>query len=294
MLRVSTAMFFLAVAGGWQAIAQQSAIERRIQATTLPVTRFHHVHMNAADPEASVRFYATRFGLTPTKFADQDALWTPNGWLLFEKAADVKAITPTSAFWHLGWGPKDTKAYYERLVLLGTPFETPLTPLGQVRDSRQSHYAYVQGPDLEQIELFAEAGTDQFEHLHMRSADPATTSAWYTKYFIAPKPPPGPPFSISPSGVPQPTWIDHIAFRWFVPASGAAPDVSRGHVLDHFAFSVEDLQTALDQLRHDGVTVLQLPQSILDSKVSSAFIEGPDGVAIELVEDHTRQTASVK
>src|SRR5207253_3207895 len=135
-----------------------------------PRTRFHHVHINSVDPKASIELY-NRLHSERAKFAGMDAVRTRNGWILFDKAKEAVPNGTTSAFWHVGWGSTNTKALYERLIALKTPFETPLTDMKRIVDPRQSWYAYVEGPGREQIELFAETGSDDFEHVHLRAAD---------------------------------------------------------------------------------------------------------------------------
>jgi len=49
---------------------------------------------------------------------------------------------------------------------------------------------------------------------------------------------------------------------------------TRGRVVDHLAFSVNNLNQTLERLRKDGVKV-----------TDGAFIEGPDRIRIELVEE---------
>ena len=58
----------------------------------------------------------------------------------------------------------------------------------------------------------------------------------------------------------------------------------RGRVLDHVALACNDLPATLAQLRARGVTVLEGIHRFGDSDMRAAFIEGPDRLAIELVE----------
>ena len=59
-------------------------------------------------------------------------------------------------------------------------------------------------------------------------------------------------------------------------------DSTSGHVTDHIAFSVENLDQTLDRLKKDGVKITQGPHT--DSGGKHAFIEGPDHIKIEVVE----------
>ena len=57
---------------------------------------------------------------------------------------------------------------------------------------------------------------------------------------------------------------------------------SRGQALDHVAFVVDGLDARLAGLRRAGVTVLEGPYAF--GATRAAMIEGPDRLAIELVE----------
>jgi catechol 2,3-dioxygenase-like lactoylglutathione lyase family enzyme len=59
-----------------------------------------------------------------------------------------------------------------------------------------------------------------------------------------------------------------------------------GHVTDHLAFSVDNLDQALERMKKDGVKITEKPRSAPGGR--HAFIEGPDHVKIELVEGMAR------
>ena len=63
---------------------------------------------------------------------------------------------------------------------------------------------------------------------------------------------------------------------------------SRGTVNDHIGFSVPNLDEALKVFRANGVKITAEPVNV-PGKLRYAFIEGPDKIAIELIEDHTDQ-----
>ena len=69
-----------------------------------------------------------------------------------------------------------------------------------------------------------------------------------------------------------------------LPSTAPGPVVSpSGHVVDHIALSVTDLAATLERLESEGVRVLRGSQAF-GSGGTSAFIEGPDAIVIELVE----------
>ena len=59
---------------------------------------------------------------------------------------------------------------------------------------------------------------------------------------------------------------------------------SRGHVIDHIAFAVADLESAMSRLAARRVAVIEKPHTFGRSSQRAAVIEGPDKIAIELVD----------
>ncbi len=57
---------------------------------------------------------------------------------------------------------------------------------------------------------------------------------------------------------------------------------SRGQLQDHIALSVADLDAWADKLKSEGVTFLEQPYQLGDTR--AFMIEGPSREAIELVE----------
>src|SRR5262245_28385245 len=89
------------------------------------LAHFHHVHINAVDPEASIRFYTTRFNSERAKLGGTiDAVWAQRSWLLFNKVSRPAPSEIVSSIYHIDWGAEDMKAEYQhdlpaRRALLG-------------------------------------------------------------------------------------------------------------------------------------------------------------------------------
>jgi catechol 2,3-dioxygenase-like lactoylglutathione lyase family enzyme len=64
---------------------------------------------------------------------------------------------------------------------------------------------------------------------------------------------------------------------------------SKGRAIDQVGFSVDNLSETLERMRKDGVKVTDEPKTALGGKLKYAFIEGPDKIRIEVVEDHTNR-----
>ena len=139
------------------------------------------------------------------------------------------------------------------------------------------------------------AQTRAFLHVHLYSDAPLCAADWYVKHFGAvsraqrtgscevPFAPPSEPLGVirSPAATVRFGDISLIIY----PRQHPGPLVSpRGHVVDHIALGVLDISAALERLRKAGVKVLEEPHRFGSSQMRSAMIEGPDAIAIELVE----------
>jgi catechol 2,3-dioxygenase-like lactoylglutathione lyase family enzyme len=264
--------------------------------------RFHHVHLNTVIAANAIDFYTATFKAERVMFGGSIPAVSAQGkWLLFNEVRQAPPSAVISPLYHIGWGAPDMKTTYERLLGKGVKFETPITDISQViqAGAGRTFFAYVDGPDHALIEINT-AGTDNFQHVHFLSDDPVSAGQWYMKHFGATSGNPNPSREARVyNGLQIYPYIganlDGIQFFWYPKAfaQGSYPEAwkgrtnfssSRGRVIDHIAFSVDGLEGALAQLESEGVKVLQRPQYALNAPIRSAFVEGPDGVEIEIVE----------
>jgi len=281
-----------------------SAVALRGQSS--PAFKFHHVHLNTVDSAKAIDFYATNFnaqrGLLGGKVPGVQA---QGKWLLFNQVRTAPAWPVVSSLYHIGWGAPDMAATYKTLVDRRVAFETPITDISKVIESGSGRvfFAYVDGPDHAMIEINT-ARDDTFQHVHFLSDDPVATGQWYLKHFGATSANPNPPREArTHNGLQIYPYmganLDGVQFWWYPKAfgSGSYPEAwkgrttfasSRGRVIDHVAFSVDNLDAALTRLEAMGVKVLQRPRTAVDGQLRSAFIEAPDGVELELVDGHAK------
>ncbi len=274
----------------------------------LPESHFHHLHLNTLDPKGAIDFYTSRFDCEKANFKGlMDAVWSQKSWMLFSKVAEAPKWELNSAIWHFGWGAEDMKATYEKQLAMGTKFFTPITDISDIGGNKGAtglfYYAYVQSPDKALIELNT-ARHHQFGHIHMFSADPIAAGEWYKKYFaatgrVSPTREPriyrdvqiGPSASLMKDNVNiiiYPVEYTKKAYpeHW---KGKTELESTKGHVVDHLGFSVDNLAETLEKLRKDGVKVTDEIRSIANGKVKFAFIEGPDKIRIELIEGHAQK-----
>jgi predicted enzyme related to lactoylglutathione lyase len=251
---------------------------------------FHHIHLNSSDPSKAIDFYTRTFDVTKkTSLAGFDAVQSENIYLLFNRVKRPPATTPDSAIWHFGWGSTAMEADYRRHLANGVTFHTPLTRLGS-----GLLFAYMKAPDGALVEINT-ANTRAFIHVHLYSDAPLCAAEWYVKHLGAtsraqrtgpcevPFAAPSEPLGVirSPAATVRFGEISLIIYPRQRPGPLASP---RGHVVDHIGVSVPDLASTLDRLRKSGVKVLEEPQRFGNSQTRAAMIEGPDSMAIELVE----------
>jgi catechol 2,3-dioxygenase-like lactoylglutathione lyase family enzyme len=276
----------------------------------LPVAHFHHLHLNTTDPQAAIEFYTSKLESEKRKFAGvEDAVFAYNSWLLFTKVATAPKSEITSGIWHMGWGGGDNmKETYQKQVDNGTKFATPITDLSDQCDGKggngRFYFAYIDGPDHALIELNTTAAANRyFGHVHLLSEDPIAAAEWYMKEFGLTRRGSGPPSREvryrcgRQTGPSVSLMMDDVSVIIYPVGNAKAAfpgawkgrdqiESSQGHSIDHLGFSVENLDQTLARLKNDGVRITGEPRSMAGGKLRYAFIEGPDRVRIEVLEDH--------
>ena len=257
-------------------------------------TSFHHVHLNSTDPSKAIEFYTRTFDVTKKiRLADFDGIQSENMYLLFKKAQTPPLTSPDSAIWHFGWGSTAMEADYQKHLANGMIFQTPITRLGS-----GLLFAYMKAPDGALVEINTST-TRAFIHVHLYSDAPLCAADWYVKRLGAtsraqrggpcevPFAAPSEPLGVirAPAATVRFGEISLIIYPRQRPGHLVSP---RGHVVDHIALSVPDLAGAVDRLRKSGVKVLEEAHPFGNSKTPAAMVEGPDAIAIELIETAPR------
>ena len=270
--------------------------------TAVAPAHFHHLPLNSTDPAQAINFYTSKFDCEKARFNGKtDAVWTQKSWILFQKVNKPPKSEITSAIWHFGWGAEDMKATYQKQLDSGTKFATPITDISDIGGGNATglfFFAYVDGPDHQLLELNT-ANHHHFGHIHLLSKDPVAAGEWYMKEFGLVRRGTGAPsreprfyrgFQIGPSMSLMMDNVNIIIFPMEY-AKTQWPDLwkdrsdfesTSGHVTDHIAFSVENLEQTLARLKKEGVKITEGAHG--DSDGRYAFIEGPDHIKIEVVE----------
>lgn len=329
-MRVAVAMAATSLFASQPPVAAQSA---------LPPPGFHHLHLNAVDPDVAIAYYTKQFPSTfKAVWSGIAALKSPNNvMVLFNKVATAAPILPQTAIWHFGWHVVDVR---NNLATYKTRPEVRLQPLftteeggsvlvssdtwpgtggvlgltkAQIAAARAegikpaggAGFAYMAGPDNALIEYQGNFPAERFNHVHMFQEDPFCAQLWYQKHLNGVAVPsrsgdaPRTEANCKVARTMDRTWpalepegafrvptaavtFGDVALTWYMRQGDKPLASTRGHLYDHVALSVADLDAWIAKLRGEGVTILEAPYRLGDTR--AAMIEGPSREAIELVE----------
>jgi predicted enzyme related to lactoylglutathione lyase len=117
----------------------------------------------------------------------------------------------------------------------------------------------------------------EFDHIHLNSADVGAAADFYVEKFGGKK-----TGEFEVAGTPI-TIVDFDGTRLLINdrAPGGPP---AGTSVDHIGFRTDDLDSAAADLKEKGAEFMMEPMEIAPG-VKIAFVEGPDGVMIELSQE---------
>ena len=161
-------------------------------------------------------------------------------------------------------------------------------------------FSYVAGPDGAIIEYIGNGPAERFNHVHMYQDEPFCAQLWYQQRLSATasrvsqrtgtdcKEPRGERswpaleqegmFRVPSSGVA----FGDIALNWYINPDETRLAPTGGHLADHFALSVTDLDAWAAKLKKENVNFLEQVHRFGDTR--AFMIEGPSREAIEFVE----------
>jgi len=171
--------------------------------------------------------------------------------------------------------------------------------------TREGGFGYLRGPDGALIENAQSGQVERFNHVHMYHEHPLCAMRWYATHLGATLPQgrgAGAPTAAAGADCRQlyapPTWPSFAKTGFVREPSGGVlfDDISisirpwpggglvstRGHIVDHWALSVADLTPTVARLKREGIKFLDEIHPWGNTR--AAMIEGPDRIAIELVE----------
>lgn len=164
-------------------------------------------------------------------------------------------------------------------------------------------FAYLRGPDDALVEYQGNMAAERFNHVHMFHDQPFCAQLWYQKHLNVPVPPKQAPRTEADCAVPRgadktlpaldwdgmyrtpsinSTVFGDVSLFWYMNQRDTPAVSTRGHLMDHIALSVRDLDAWIAKLRSTNVVFLQPLYRIGAHR--AVMIEGPSREAIELLE----------
>ena len=174
-----------------------------------------------------------------------------------------------------------------------------------VQPTRTGGFGYMAGPDDALVEYAGNHPAERFNHVHFFHDDPFCAQLWYQTHLNAPvfagrtsEAPLTDATCAVPRG-PDRSWpalerqgmfrspsaavvFGDVAFPAYMRQNEQPLVSSRGHLYDHIALSVRDLDAWIAKLRGEGVRFLEEPYKL--GATRAVMIEGPSREAVELVE----------
>jgi catechol 2,3-dioxygenase-like lactoylglutathione lyase family enzyme len=249
-----------------------------------PVVYGHH-HVNATSVAAHTRFFVDALGGVPITMAGRRIVKFPNVLVFLREQPPTGGSIGTTAD-HLGLAVPDIRPVIDRLKAGGYRMIT--------RDSVPADWAvndditrspaggrpiaFVLGPDAVKVELVQIADQTApavLQHVHFFGPDRDEMQAWYVKVFGARAGAPAPGARFLTAALPG------VSLNFS--ASPSAVVGTKGRVVDHVGFEIDDLPTFLRKLEAMGITSENVRQAP-DLGISLAFITDPWGTVIELTE----------
>ena len=238
---------------------------------------FDHVHLTAPDTMAAAKWYNDLFGGKLGKSGPFDAVFYGNDILKVREGAPTSGSGGTSVD-HIGFSVDDVEATLERCEAAGGKV------VGAARHVEAAGFTFgfckdPWGTRIEVIDDMDHGGAPGLHHIHVFSGDAVATAAWYATQFggeVVPFKGLAPLHSILYDNGGDETWL--IVNQ--APGERTGTD---GTVVDHIGWHTTDYDPWLERLRANGVKFVEEPRE-LDDGHRIAFIEGPDGTKIEVVE----------
>ncbi len=230
-----------------------------------------HLHLTVEDTGAAAAWYAKHFGGEVTKSGEFDAVLFGTNLVKFRPSEGETSGSAGSSVDHIafsvGSSVEDVNAAAGVLREAGVSVGYP--------NNKKPGFIFGVDPWGTKFALLTDEDLLGFHHVHLRAMLPGDTSAWYAEAF----------------GGKVKDFKDAIniqAIRYgdmylFVKRAVRAPLSMEGRSVDHMAWSSKDFDATIKRLKGMGVEFLMEPMEHDGHMI--AFIEGPDGVKIEIVED---------
>lgn len=241
-----------------------------LAATDVWAAKYHHVHLTTTDPAEAAKWYADTFDGNLAKLGPFQITQFGNiAFVYFKKKPGFEGSEGSSVD-HIGFSFPDVEERMAGWKEDGVKIVQELRPI----PGTPIKYGFLEDPWGTKIEVLSDPDLEGFHHVHLHSPDPEATIEWYTTQFGGE--------AKNFADLPFLPAIRYEDMWVIVQKVGEAKAATKGRAIDHISWSFPDLAKSVAELKDRGVKVIMGP--IKMGAITIAFIEGPDGVLIELVE----------
>ena len=227
---------------------------------------FDHIHLAAPDQAKAVEWYRANFGATLTPEGTDRAMLGPTR-LIFQKS-EMPKPSQGSVLGVIGFSVANLEQAIKTLQSAGVKLVMPPMMMQGIK------MAQVVDPWGTLIEVVQDEARLGLHHIGLVSPDPAATLEWFAETFGG--------------KVAKFRGADGINYGgvWLLAAKGSS-EPSAGHAIDHIGFRPLNVDSAVAAMKAKNIKVTTEPRPLVlpsGTAMRLAFIEGPGGVRIELVQ----------
>jgi len=226
---------------------------------------FSRITLNVGDPAAAALWYAKQLGGRPAKIESSPTVVFGKITLSFEKAKGPTGESVGSGIHHLGFSYENLDAAMQRFARSGVRIVSGIEKDGPIR------YAFIHDPWSTLIEVVEDPEIRGFHHIHLATQNPKALLKWYTDVFGGKVT----RFAGLMGGIREgDTWI-------LVKGVDHPLKPTLGWAIDHVSWPVADFDETVKRLEAEGAIFESTSRGTRPQQ--SVFVEGPDGVRLELV-----------
>lgn len=227
---------------------------------------FDHIHLAAPDQAKAVEWYRTHFGAQPTPEGPDRAMLGATR-LIFQKSEPKPS--QGSVLGLIGFSVANLDDAVRTLQSAGVRLVMPPMTMQGIR------MAQIVDPWGTLIEVVQDDTKLGLHHVGLVTPDPAATLAWFAETFggkVA-------KFRGAADGI-------NYGGVWLLAAKGNG-EPSAGHAIDHIGFRPVNVDSSVAAMKAKSVKVTTEPRPLVlpsGTAMRLAFVEGPGGIRIELVQ----------
>jgi len=237
-----------------------------LQAEVFP---YDHMHFGVPEPEKAVDWYLTKLGAKRGASPDRVVF----GRTIFAFAKTENPLpSASSVIDHVAFSVADVDEKMKALQAAGVKVIAPARDVPGLFKA-----GFIEDPWGGKIELVQDPAALGFHHIHLRVPDPDGSLKWYVDNFGGER-------------TRLKGRLDAVKYAnpqvWLVIEKGDDVTPSLGHVIDHLGWAVTNVDAKISDLASKGLKTVE-PRAVRNLRI--AFVEGPGGVRIDLVQGRTEE-----